>query len=488
MADEFGGVPVAAAATDEFGGVPQTIAPPQNAPQQNAQPGLPGRPPVLGLDLPTLAAKGVHGDTLMGLAAQQMKYAAQYQDLTKGQQEITDKNHTDAGKALTGLYYASPQDQQANYAGVRDLVRKLAPDDPSVMPDALPNDPQQAQSLLAMHLGFMGAHESLVANAKSAAETTKNLADAASAAAKTPGEIANSGILQNQLSVIQNWTKGLVNGTDPAPAMIHRMLGFNPEAEQDYQTRYALTQRSGDYKASQDVMKDVTDYAKTNNPTSMAQAAAQSAKVAGGEAAARAGTEVGVAAAGAATQNAFEQQRTVRGLVQTAADDHQQTLGTTGTLLQGIDMARAGNGVAGAGLQSLTAAADVAMFNMRRIPAVASGLGKGGAQDEALSTLDNIFHNVPVNPDKLNQTEAWVKTIANSSASRYNGTAGALERSYPNVQAYPGGKVPRVPTPYPNASAAPSAPQRVTTQAQRDALPSGTVYIGPDGHTSYAKR
>jgi hypothetical protein len=69
-----------------------------------------------------------------------------------------------------------------------------------------------------MHLGFMGAHESLVANAKSAAETTKNLADAASAAAKTPGEIANSGILQNQLSVIQNWTKGLVNGTDPAPA------------------------------------------------------------------------------------------------------------------------------------------------------------------------------------------------------------------------------------------------------------------------------
>jgi hypothetical protein len=41
-----------------------------------------------------------------------------------------------------------------------------------------------------------------------------------------------------------------------------------------------------------------------------------------------------------------------------------------------------------------------------------------------------------------------------------------------------------VPTPYPNASAAPSAPQRVTTQAQRDALPSGTVYIGPDGHTS----
>jgi hypothetical protein len=70
--------------------------------------------------------------------------------------------------------------------------------------------------------------------------------------------------------------------------MIHRMLGFNPEAEQDYQTRYALTQRSGDYKASQDVMKDVTDYAKTNNPTSLAQAAAQSAKVAGGEAAARA--------------------------------------------------------------------------------------------------------------------------------------------------------------------------------------------------------
>jgi hypothetical protein len=142
MADEFGGVPVAAAATDEFGGVPQTIAPPtKRAATERAAGDCRAGRPSLGLDLPTLAAKGVHGDTLMGLAAQQMKYAAQYQDLTKGQQEITDKNHTDAGKALTGLYYASPQDQQANYAGVRDLVRKLAPDDPSVMPDALPNDP-----------------------------------------------------------------------------------------------------------------------------------------------------------------------------------------------------------------------------------------------------------------------------------------------------------------------------------------------------------
>jgi hypothetical protein len=451
------GAPPAQSPMAPLAGQPAAVTAMQQRPA--ALPGA-GQNPIVGMDLGELARNGVSGGMLQSLAGSQLKYAADYQNLTKGAQEIKDKNNAYAASALKGLYYSDPETWAQNYAGVRDAVRKLAPDDPATMPDQLPANPAQAKNLLAMHMGFLDAHESIVASAKSAAETEKALNESANAAAETPGKEAQSRILQNQAGAIDAWRQGLSAGNDAGPAMIQRAIAFNPQAAQGFLDRYNVAMHNGDYKASQDVLTEATKYGVENNPTTRAQAATQAATVAGQEAAARAPSEIHVAGANAATQNALEQQRTARGKDYDAGQDYASTMGLVNSALAAVQQARAGGGVQSEAAQALIPAATLALAGIKRLPAVAGEIGKGGMQDRAISALDNAFHNRPTDENALNEAEQWLKTLGNNAADTKNGTADSLKR------AFPGQRVERIDRPFPQTATGPNGHKIVSTDGK----------------------
>jgi|HubBroStandDraft_1064217.scaffolds.fasta_scaffold00168_15 hypothetical protein len=452
------------------GGTPPAGASPAPGPQTQpppAQPAAPPRNPIVGMDLGALARAGVSGATLQSLAGTQLKYSQDYLNLTKDQQAINDKNHADAASAIKGLYYASPADQQANYAGVRDMVRKLAPDDPALLPDQLPADPKAAQALLGMHLGVLGAHESIVANAKSAAETAKAAADTAEAQAKTPGLEADSRVSTYKANAMQ----AALTNSQAGVQTIQNALGFNPTVAKNFTDLYNAHMRNGDIAQGQAAIAGAIEYANKANPDSLNQAIQNQVK----EQTALAPGKIREANATAAFTSSLENQRTAAAKIQDGLSEYNQSKATSETLQNMIDLstqAKGGNSAAAQSLKQSIPAYNLAMFDIKRLAAMPGNEGLGSTADKMKSEATSLIQGKPLSDGLLNELGPVVKTVANGAAARYNGIAGATE------SAYPGYKAPRVAAPYPTQGAQTPA---VKTQADYNALKSGTVYTGTDG-------
>jgi hypothetical protein len=419
------GVPAGSAPVSGSGGPPSSPGAQPGPAGPGAAPGGVPSSPFVGMDLRKLANSGLSGGMLQSLASTQLKYAADYQALTEGQQKINDKNHADAASALTGLYNAPLDSWQASYPGVRDMVRKLAPDDPNLLPDQLPADPKAAQSLLAQHIGYMGAHESLVTNAQKAAETTKALADAAKAEAETPGAAATSGINQNKLAVIQNWSKGIQSNQDTGPQTIHSLLGFNPEAEKDYQALYQTAAKSGDYDRAQAAINAASEYASTHNPESLRQAAQQAGNVARAEVPAR----VAQAGGEALARLPAEFRTKAANTMQDAQADLTNSTAQSDLVMRAIQMARDGNQVAASKLPGLASAFQSLAFDMKRQPNAQSS-SMGSLQDKVANAADSLFKNQPMNWGELDQLPAYISSVKAVAANRYDGIAQSVEQNY----------------------------------------------------------
>jgi len=438
--------PVPAGAVTPLPGQPAEVT----AMQQRAPSAPPN--PMAGLDLGQMARAGASGSMLQSLATGQMKYAADRASLTEQQQKIQDTNHADAAATLKGLYDAPPDLMAQGWAPAKAKLQALAPDDAYPFPDTPPADPKQAQQLLAMHLGLLGAHDSLVANAKSAAETEKAIQETAASKATTAETQQKTRIAQAQADAIDLWKQGLQAGSDGGADMIRHSVGFNTQAAQGFIDRYNIAAKSGNYAEAQKVLTDAAQYGVENNPTTMGLKAKQAGATAMAELPARQSE--------AAFGNALQQQSTARGKIQDSLADYGQTADAAKTLQQYIDLSRSGNPAAAQSIKALVPALQLSIFDIKRlsgIPGADEGLGT--LAQKATGILKSAGDAVPLTDAQLNDIEPLLKTVANGAAMRHNSIATSVEAAYP--QAFAQGKAPRVNMPYPQAMPGAAVPANV---------------------------
>ena len=386
---------------------------PPVAPQRSS-----AAPPIVGIDPRALAASGMSGSGVQGIMSQQLEYAAKYATTDETKQKIIDQRHKDAGSAVLGLYDQPPDQQQVNYPKVRDLVNQLAPEERGMMPDQLPPDPTQAKQALALAVSAFGAHDQIVANAKSAAETAKAIAEAATNTQQ--GRLAKF-----EADTIQNWQKTVGTPQDTGPQTIKSALNFNATDAGNMLMQYQNAVAHGDYKGAQDTIHQAITIANEKNPEAMQQAAAQAASTAKAEGAARLPFEQSLQASGAN----LETQRTVMGKVQDAKADYNQSVASSTAIKNAIKLASSGNEVAASQVPGLAAAFQLAMFDIRRLPAnVAESMGSH--QSKISNAYNSLVKNQPINWNELKDVAPYLDTITGAARQRYNGVAQSIEEGY----------------------------------------------------------
>jgi hypothetical protein len=288
------------------------------------------------------------------------------------------------------------------------------------------------------------AHSVAIKDAETQSTTAKNAADAGLATANAKKAAAETALQQAKIDHFKTLTA-------TPEALAQRVAGSIDPTK--YPDEYKRTLNEAQGAADLDGINaaiakgaaNVSEFEKSKALATDPQMQASAVDQAGKEAMARLPAERSLQASGAATQNAFEQQRTVRGEDYKAGQDYGETNSLVGTALQAVEQARAGGGVQGEAVKALTPAATLALANIKRLSGAMGEMGTGGMQDRALSTLTNAFQNRPVDKNALNETQQWLKTLGNAAADRKNAAAAALE------QAYPGQKATRVARPYPEA-------------------------------------
>jgi hypothetical protein len=191
-----------------------------------------------------------------------------------------------------------------------------------------------------------------------------------------------------------------------------------------------------------------------------------------------------VQAAAAAQGNARETEAGRQAYVKSGEDLN--TANESADQLQAmVDAARGGNKIAYSyapttGVMTMNTAQGIKRVNMGQVTSLS---GAGSAGDRILGWLGKQTSGESIDPSVLNDLAAMPGIVRQNAAVKHNANIDSIKTGYgidftPNKVPVGQGR---------GAQGAPNAPQRVTTQSQFDALPSGAIYIGSDGVTQYRK-
>ena len=77
----------------------------------------------------------------------------------------------------------------------------------------------------------------------------------------------------------------------------------------------------------------------------------------------------------------------------------------------------------------LAAAASLAMFNIKRLPATATK-GMGNESEKATGILQSITGGEPVSATQLGELDDFLNVIKKANENKYNGTKQSIEETY----------------------------------------------------------
>lgn len=199
---------------------------------------------------------------------------------------------------------------------------------------------------------------------------------------------------------------------------------------------------------------------KAQAPTKIATAVAQAKAMNGAGALANVPPHLAAPAV-----SAYEKSAASLAQAQTAADDVQTIL----------DLAGSGNKAAAANAPLVGVGALNAVNGIKRINSaeIAQYGTAGSLLDKIQGKLQGWTEGQPIPPDVLKDMKALHAQVADSAQTKHEREVQAINQSYGST--YQPMKF------TPKTAAGGTAPSKITSKAQRDALAPGTHYVGPDG-------
>ena len=332
------------------------------------------------------------------------------QDIIQGWQEVPD----------------GPQ-RQAVIA--RDLPRlqQLDPHFASIVQQAGSTD-DNTLNMLDANAGVLKQHlENIGTKAKAAEET----ANAGKTIAETPGAIAKS----EQDRLVTDAMKNAMEHPEAIEKSIRDALPLDPTAADSYISQAHALQRAG--VKPEEVAKVVGNavahnsaISQTINPNmirgkAQTAAATEAATNPYREAAARDLAQFG---------HGLSQESKATELAQGALEDYH----TSNSAIDGVksliaNAVQSKNSVSASQVPGLAAAASLALFNIKRLPASAAG-GMGNLNEKATGILQSMIGGSPVSATELGELDSFLDVIKSSTAAKYNGTKDSIEQTYKGVK------------------------------------------------------
>jgi hypothetical protein len=390
-----------------------------------------------------------------------MDIAKSFSGIQNDMQGLSDKQRAEfserialANQPLQALLdpNITPQAAQAALDQHNSLMDRAISDNPR-LGQRFPRLPEQFSSDPAT---FQQQKQTFVAQTGLSAQAAE-LASKAATQRETTAKAAQQELLTGQMQkAIQGDQQS--NSTANGEAAIHS--AFNPPGAkesidpttenafvQQYRTapRVPSAEDPTGVKAGQAVLTAAVAHAgqigMKTSPTVQAAEASQAAQTQAAlmpgkvqEAAALEKAKLSFMEQAAAFSHGLEQHGVAAKTLQDGMADYLATTAQWKQLGQAVQMARGGNEVAASQIPGLASAFQVAMYDMRRMPAEMNK-SFGSLQDHMANAYDSVIHNRPVNWGELNQLPAYLDSVVGAAANRYNGIAQSVEQNYSGVKA-----------------------------------------------------
>jgi len=366
-----------------------------------------------------LASRGASGDFVArvldsGLATRKAVLALSGEELA-----AEDARLVPVQRELEGVAQIpdGPQRQLA-YIRARAAIERLDPDVASTLPPRLDNN------ALTMAIAQAGALKQHLDLAKTTQETATSAAQAGLDTASQRQKEAEAAQAEFDLN--------LLKGTVQPGAIEKRANDIAPAAEYpDINRQLQSDLRNATSRAAiQEAQNRASEKVAAATPEAMARKGKEAATV---EAATlpykeRASRDLAQFSSG------LEQNRHAAELAQSALEDYH----TSDSAINGVQSLIANavqnkNSVSASQVPGLAAAASLAMFNIKRLPATATK-GMGNESEKALGTLQSITGGLPVSSTQLGELNDFLDVVKKSNEAKYNGTKQSIEQTYKGVK------------------------------------------------------
>ena len=422
--------------------------------------------------------------------------------LSEAQLKLNDSMHTELGKSLDGVLHTArggDDSKPADPALLDQLwqgARQHLVTDAGYKPDTLPQHIQSeaeanqvaalnnaSQSLNGAALTRKGELQKIAA---SGAEQTKNEADAALAAAKTPGATAESQMAQRKADLQKQAVDQFQANPQAGGAVIDSVLpaSLDKTSNTAYHAAYQAAMQNGGPDAAQKVIEAAASHAALISPEHVKQEVGKAVSVAQATAPIEISKAIQVekakaAMAGGIGQIVDPQQRNEASRTLDAADKEAiDKIAAANSLKNTVNLALAGNKVA-PNLETIEELRSIVnRVNGQELKSVGSS---GDAYDKVKGFLESWTAGQPI-PDNIQKDFLAVADAQQKVAQTKHSTAYATVGQRFGVKDL---QAPDIAGIYEKASGNPTTPK---SQSEYNALPAGSKFMKPGDQTVYTKQ
>lgn len=380
-----------------------------------------------------LQRAGVSGPYAMQRIKSLVDYQKDVATMDKDQLANETTKHSMIGAALSA-WQQNPSEE--GYQQLRDFAHSKEPEIAALLPKTAP--PPDSPALAAV-AGITGAHEKMLADAKTKQETATSAAAETASKATTRKTGIEADEAQFKFNLMRN---AAAQGSAPQAITdsVKNMSVFagHPQEMQDaidaatlaYQGEAAHDPLNATNKALEAV-KEIADRLRENSPGVAAGKANTAATVAAAESAARMPFEEKLAQTNAAFTNALQQGDKAAADYYESLSTAQKSLATANTIQRVIDLSKSGNAIAGQQLKAIVPEFTNAMQDIKRMAGAQGNEGMSNAYQKAIGHLKSLADGVPLDAETIRAIQPYVETVANGAMAQHNANVASLSKAYP---------------------------------------------------------